>query len=79
MSKVCLWDFGVNVLTWSYLRSSVFHSGGGLATIEDWVLRDLDASRGRGQRWQWGSLLCEFGGGVLRGDPVVRFDRMHVG
>ena len=36
MSKVCLWDFGVNVVAGSLLKSSVFHSGvaGGLAIIQ---------------------------------------------
>ena len=49
VSKVCLWEFGVNVLTGPLLRSSVYHSGvaGGLAIIEDKILLDLDTSRGR--------------------------------
>ena len=35
MSKVCSWEFRVNVLAGSLLKSSVFHSGvaGGLAII----------------------------------------------
>ena len=35
--KVCLWEFGVNVLARSLLKSSVFHSGvaDGLGIIED--------------------------------------------
>ena len=39
MSKVCLWEFGVNVLAGSLLKSSVFHSGvaGGLGIIEDMI------------------------------------------
>ena len=63
MSKVCLWEFGVNVLTGSFLRSSVYHSGvaGGLAIIEDRILLDLDTSRGRvGQRCQWGLCYVRF-------------------
>ena len=42
----------MNVLAGSLLKSSVFHSGvaGGLGIIEDRILRDLDASRGRGVR-----------------------------
>ena len=47
MNKVCLWEFGVNILLDSLMTSSVFHSGGSLGTIEDWVLRNLDTSRGR--------------------------------
>ena len=31
----------------SYEALSVFHSGGSLRTIDDWVLQDLDTSRGR--------------------------------
>ena len=51
MSKVCSWEFRVNVLAGSLLKSSVFHSGvaGGLAIIEG-ILRDLGASNGRGVR-----------------------------
>ena len=63
MSKVCLWEFGVNVLTGSLLRSSVYHSGvaGGLAIIEDRILLDLDTSRGRvGQGCQWGLCYVRF-------------------
>ena len=62
MSKVCSWEFRVNVLAWSLLKSSVFHSGvaGGLAIIEDRILLHLDAARGEGgQGWQWGFLLCD--------------------
>ena len=44
---MCLWEFGVNILLDSLITSSVFHSGGSLGTIEDWVLRNLDTSRGR--------------------------------
>ena len=60
MSKVCLWEFGVNVLAGSLLKSSVFHSGvaGGLAII-DGILRDLGTSNGRGSVVAMGSLLCE--------------------
>ena len=43
---------GVNILTGSLLRSSVFQSDvGGLDTIQVWVLyRELDASMGDGVR-----------------------------
>ena len=33
-----MWEFGVNILLGSLITSSVFHSGGSLGTIEDWVL-----------------------------------------
>ena len=61
MSKVCLWEFGVNVLAGSLLKSSVFHSGvaGGLGIIEDRILRDLDESKGRWSGVAMGSSLCE--------------------
>ena len=61
MSKVCSWEFRVNVLAGSLLKSSVFHSGvaGGLAIIEG-ILRDLGASRGSGQGWQWGLCYVRF-------------------
>ena len=60
MSKVCSWEFRVNVLAGSLLKSSVFHSGvaGGLAIIEG-ILRDLGAYNGRGSGVAMGSLLCE--------------------
>ena len=60
MSKVCSWEFRVNVLAGSLLKSSVFHSGvaGGLAIIEG-ILRDLGASNGRGSGVAMGSLLYE--------------------
>ena len=61
MSKACSWEFRVNVLAGSLLKSSVFRSGvaGGMGIIEDRILRDLDASRGRGSGVAMGSLLCE--------------------
>ena len=47
----------MNVLAGSLLKRSVFHSGvaGGLAIIEDRILRDLDSSRGRGSGVAMGS------------------------
>ena len=58
--KACLWEFVVNVLTGSLLRSSVYVAGG-LAIIEDRILLDLDTSRGRvGQGCQWGLCYVRF-------------------
>ena len=37
----------MNILLDSLITSSVFHSGGSLGTLEDWVLRNLDTSKGR--------------------------------
>ena len=45
MSKVCLREFGVNVLP-GYLRSGVILTGvRDLGTIQNWGLKDWDASR----------------------------------
>ena len=61
MNKVCLWEFGVNVLAGSLLKSSGFFSAVAynLAIIEDKLLWDWDVSKGRGSGVAMGSLLCE--------------------
>ena len=48
----------MNILLDSLITSSVFHSGGSLGTIEDWVLQDLDACRGEGVGQGWQLSLC---------------------